>query len=123
MINTGPLLALSRAEVLDVVGNLPYDFLCPTQVRAELDVGESLGYPSVRPAWLQVREPGGALDPLATAALDAGEAAVIALALSLEHATVCIDEAQGGITATAGATIPRYAPSATRDARHQSRGP
>lgn len=44
VINTGPLIALARMDALDVPGQLPYEFICPRQVREELDDGASLGY-------------------------------------------------------------------------------
>ena len=36
VINTGPLIALARMDALDVAGQLPYQFICPSQVREEL---------------------------------------------------------------------------------------
>jgi predicted nucleic acid-binding protein len=39
VVNTGPLITLSRIDCLDVVGRLPFEFLCPEQVRKELDEG------------------------------------------------------------------------------------
>jgi hypothetical protein len=33
------LVALARAEALDLVGQLPLDFICPPEVHAELDQG------------------------------------------------------------------------------------
>ena len=41
VINTGPLIVLSRIEALDIVGQLPYRFICPDAVRSELDKGEA----------------------------------------------------------------------------------
>jgi predicted nucleic acid-binding protein len=52
VINTGPLIALARMDALDVPGHLPYEFICPSQVRDELDEGASLGYQTIAPAWL-----------------------------------------------------------------------
>ena len=80
VINTGPLITLSRVEALKVVGQLPYEFLCPDEVRAELDAGEALGYARIDPGWLSIHP---AVHPpaLALSALDSGEASVIQLAL------------------------------------------
>jgi hypothetical protein len=39
---------------LYVPGQLPYDFICPSQIQEELDEGASLGYPAITPAWLTV---------------------------------------------------------------------
>ena len=42
VINTGPLILLSKAEALDVIGFvgelLPCDFLCPQAVRNESEI-------------------------------------------------------------------------------------
>lgn len=54
VINTGPLILLAKASALDVVGRLPFEFVCPKAVRAELDEGAAKGYPEVRPSWLKV---------------------------------------------------------------------
>lgn len=43
-INTGPLVALARAGALDLIGALPLSFVCPLEVRAELDAGAVAGY-------------------------------------------------------------------------------
>ncbi len=95
VINTGPLIALSRIGCLDVVGRLPLEFLCPDAVRRELDEGKAAGYPGIAPEWLTVRKLSSVLPGVALAALDAGEAAVIHLALELRVPTVAIDEWKG----------------------------
>lgn len=49
VVDTGPLIAVARAQAMHVLGALPFEFICPPQVRAELDrrgallVGEQLG--------------------------------------------------------------------------------
>ncbi len=93
-INTGPLIALARIDALEVVGQLPYEFLCPIEVRAELDVGVPLGHPLVNPPWLHVC-PASQLSPLVLSSLDSGEAAVIQLAIDRGFQRVCIDEWRG----------------------------
>lgn len=101
VINTGPLITLSRIDCLDVVGQLPYEFLCPEAVRQELDQGEADGYPRIAPEWLSIhglsKPPAG----VALAALDIGEASVIQLALELQVPIVAIDEWKGRRAATA----------------------
>lgn len=92
IINTGPLIALARAEALDVIGRLPLRFLCPPQVRAELDAGVRAGHLPVAPAWLIVESLARPLDPVAAVSLDAGEAAVIQLALERSIAWVALDD-------------------------------
>jgi hypothetical protein len=49
VINTGPLVALARADVLDIVGQLPFKFVSPAEVREELDEGARAGYVDVGP--------------------------------------------------------------------------
>lgn len=92
VIDTGPLITLARIEALDVIGRLAFDFVCPPEVRAELQRGEDAGHIHADPGWLRVISLHQAPSPLAIAALDHGEAAVIQLALEQRIAWVCIDE-------------------------------
>lgn len=39
VIDTGPLITLDRIGALDIPGKFPLDFLCPAEVRRELDEG------------------------------------------------------------------------------------
>ena len=89
------MVALARAEALDLVGQLPLDFICPPEVRAELDQGTGPAHYAVAVAWLRVVPLSGALDPLAAATLDAGEAAVIQLAREQGIDLVCVDDRKG----------------------------
>jgi predicted nucleic acid-binding protein len=95
VINTGPVIALIRMDAIDVAGRLPYEFLCPPEVQAKLEAGAAKGHPVTIPSWLQVRPLQGSLSPLVLSALDAGEAAVIHLALEQQIPLVCIDERKG----------------------------
>lgn len=95
VINTGPLIAFDRIGCLDLIGKLPYRFLCPSQVRSELDQGEEKGHTRIAPAWLSVRDLERPLSPVTLASLDAGEAAVIQLARELGMPLVVIDEWKG----------------------------
>jgi predicted nucleic acid-binding protein len=81
VINTGPLVTLARTDLLELVGKLPLAFICPREVIQEIEEGVALGYPAVRPAWLSAVALSRPVDPVARAALDLGEAAVIQLAL------------------------------------------
>ncbi len=94
-INTGPLIALARADALDVLSELPIEFVCPREVEQEIKAGAALGYPVVLPPWLEVLALGRPLDPVSLASLDAGEAAVIQLALEQGIGRVCIDDRKG----------------------------
>lgn len=64
VINTGPLIALTRMDALDIAGQLPYEFLCPSAVQAELEAGAKKGHPVVLPSWLYVQPSQGPLSPL-----------------------------------------------------------
>lgn len=94
VINTGPLIALYRIGASEIVGRLPYEFICPEEVRAELDAGALLGYSPVEPPWLTVCAVAH-LSPLVLSSIDSGEAAVIQLALDQGIARVCIDDWKG----------------------------
>ena len=54
VLNTGPLIALAKINALDIIGKLPFSFICPAEVREELDAGMSKGYVLVEPNWLSV---------------------------------------------------------------------
>ena len=95
VIDTGPLIAFEKIEALDIVGRLPFTFLCPQEVRDELDEGVSAGHPHIEPLWLTVKRLKEPISPVALSALDQGEAAVIQLALESEIPRVCIDEWKG----------------------------
>ncbi|MBI2217166.1 MAG: DUF3368 domain-containing protein [Candidatus Rokubacteria bacterium] len=95
VIDIGPIVALARAGALDLVARLPIEFVCPPEVKAELDEGQRAGYPAAASAWLKVVPLVTPVDPLATAAVDPGEAAVIQLAREQGIAVVCIDERKG----------------------------
>ncbi|SRR6266508_1765438 len=94
-INTGPLIALGKMQALDVIAQLPYEFICPAQVEAEIIDGVALGYPVALPAWVNVLSLQTPLTPVTSLALDDGEAAVIQLALEQRLMRVCIDELKG----------------------------
>jgi len=93
--DTSPLLALTKMHTLDAVGKLPFEFICPAEVGAEILIGASQGYEVKIPDWLHVLPLSHALSPLAAVSLDSGEAAVIQLALEQNIKLVCIDELKG----------------------------
>jgi len=93
--NTSPLLAFAKMRATEVIGKLPFEFICPSEVETEILVGAKQGYTVEIPAWVNVLSLNSALSPLAVAALDAGEAAVIGLALEQNIKLVCIDELKG----------------------------
>jgi len=93
--NTSPLIAIAKMQAFEVIGKLPFEFVCPSEVKTEITVGAKQGYVVEIPAWLNVLSLSSALSPLAAAALDTGEAAVIQLALEQNIRLVCIDELKG----------------------------
>jgi predicted nucleic acid-binding protein len=95
VINTGPLIALAKMDALDATGQLPLEFICPAEVREELDEGAAQGYELIAPSWLTVVLLSTPLSPVSIAALDKGEAAVIQLAIEQGRLRVSIDEVQG----------------------------
>jgi len=50
VINASPLIAFARMGALDIIGQLPFDFVCPQQVKDELDEGAARGYVAIAPA-------------------------------------------------------------------------
>jgi uncharacterized protein len=106
VINTGPLIALARMDALDLIGQLPIGFLCPTEVKDELDEGAALGYEVIAPQWLKIVPLDAPLSVISSAALDKGEAAVIQLAIEQGLPRVSLDELQGRrIAAALGLTV------------------
>ena len=95
VVNTSPLIAWEKMQALDLIGKLPFDFLTPPQVQAEIIAGAAKGYAVVFPSWLRVTVLNAPLTPLVLANLDAGEAAVIELALEQNISLCCLDEIKG----------------------------
>ena len=87
VINTSPLLAFDRMNCLEVVGQLPYQFICPQEVRSELDEGGAAGHPRIAPPWLRVES---LSKPPSPAVL-----AVIQLAIDTAVPLVAIDDWKG----------------------------
>ena len=99
VIDTGPLVSFGRAELLDIVGGLPFEFISPDEVFEELEQGAAAGYPRVEPRWLKRMSLSSPIDRVANLALDMGETAVIQLALERGIRRVCIDERKGRLAA------------------------
>ena len=95
VVNTSPLIAWEKMQAIDLIGKLPVDFICPAQVQAEILAGAAKGYPVNFPAWIKVLNLNTPLSFLTLANLDAGEAAVIELALQESISFVCLDEIKG----------------------------
>jgi predicted nucleic acid-binding protein len=101
VINTSPLIALGQMQLFDVAAQMPFRFVCPSEVAAEIASGQAKGYAVSLPKWLEVLSLDAPLSPLAAATLDAGEAAVIQLALEQNIKIVCIDDLKGRRAAVA----------------------
>jgi hypothetical protein len=101
VIDTGPLIALARAGALEIVPKLPLDFVCPGEVRDELDEGEARGFLPIRASWLTVISLRSPVYGVEEKALGRGEAAVIRLALEHDIRRVCIDDRKGRRAAVA----------------------
>ena len=101
VINTGPLIALGRVDAFDIIGRLPVIFIIPKEVADEIEAGARAGYPVAIPAWATVQPLKAAIEPLGSHLLDAGEAAVIQLAIEQRIENVCIDEWRGRRAAVA----------------------
>lgn len=91
--NTGPILAVGKMGVLDLLPRLGLEIVFPRAVANELDAGAVAGFQVLRPAWIPVIE--HAQNPAFESSLDPGEAAVLDLALTMGVKTVCIDEWRG----------------------------
>ncbi|MEW6752595.1 MAG: DUF3368 domain-containing protein [Candidatus Latescibacterota bacterium] len=95
VVNTGPLIAWHRMDCLEAIGQPPFNFVCPAQVRQELDDGGVAGHPRIGPPWLQVRSLSSPVPSLNVLELDPDEAAAIHLGLDLQPTAVAIDEWKG----------------------------
>ena len=95
VINTGPLILLEKANALDLMPKLPFRFVCPSAVYAELEAGATRGYLIPTLSWLSVLPLAAPLSAIARATLDQGEAEVIQLALERNIRRVCLDDLRG----------------------------
>ena len=93
--NTGPLIAFSIINRLDVLHHLFSNIVIPEAVHREILEGgaNNIGltnYQQVK--WIKIMPLSNPIDPLLKNILDAGEAAVIALARELNCDFILIDE-------------------------------
>ena len=99
--NTGPIVALSGAGHLDLIRQLYTRVIVPESVDIEIKHGgkNRIGVSSYFQAdWIQVK-PDGTIEPLLFNQLDAGEAAVIALAIKEGVSSILLDERKARKTA------------------------
>ena len=93
--NTGPLIALSIIDRIDVLRHLFELVAVPEAVHKEVLEGgiAGVGLANYRKvSWIKVVRPAITLDPLLTTSLDSGEAAVIGLAREMSANIVIVDE-------------------------------
>lgn len=95
VVDTGPIVALSRGGATPAIARMPIEFLSPMEIRRELDKGPPAGREPVDFTWVRFVPRTAPLNALAVSSLDEGEAAVIQLALDEQIPTVCIDERKG----------------------------
>ena len=97
--NTGPLIALDACNQLDLLRSLYARVVVPAEVEQELAQGGATALPAGLTAqhrtWIEVLPLQQPPSPALLTRLDAGEAAVIALALELGAPIVLIDERKG----------------------------
>jgi predicted nucleic acid-binding protein len=93
--NTGPIIGLPLVGRLDVLQQLFESVNIPTEVRDELVASSHKPRRFTVPPWITVKKTRNAPDPLLSAVLDGGEAAVINLARHSGIDEVLIDERKG----------------------------
>lgn len=94
--DTSPLISLDACKQLGLLRKLYGSVVVPRAVERELSVGGTTGLPKgltrAHRKWIGVRTLGAAPPPALVAALDIGEAEVIALALEIGGPLVLLDE-------------------------------
>lgn len=102
-VNTGPLIALSAGGCLELLPQLHPRVVAPDAVLREFLRGPSTAPsdPRLRPQWLEVLPLAGAPSAALVTQLDAGEAAVITLAIEHSIDLVVIDERRARLLARA----------------------
>lgn len=94
--DTSPLISLDACNQLDLLRKLYSRVVVPQAVELELSVGGATGLPSgltrAHRRWIKVRVLSTPPSPALVAALDAGEAEVIDLALEIGSHLVLLDE-------------------------------
>jgi predicted nucleic acid-binding protein len=103
--DTGPINYLVLIDAIDLLPKLFDQVIVPQAVFVELTDPDTpaivRSWMTRAPAWFSVRSiPGGTVDP-ATAGLDAGEQAAIAIAMMIHDALLLMDERAGVAVARA----------------------
>lgn len=98
VINTSPVLALTAAGQLHILGELFAKVTVPYEVIQEIEAGGRTQFAREEfraASWFDKRSASISLSPLLQSTLDPGEAAVVALATAERIPTVAIDETVG----------------------------
>jgi len=93
--NTGPIIALSTIEKLEILQQIFHEVVVPEKVHQEISAGgrDLAGLKSYQKAsWIKVEAPKTPLDPLLETILDKGEASVIHLCRERHADFALIDE-------------------------------
>src|SRR3954465_1004382 len=95
VVNTSPLISLDACNQLDLLRQLYIRVIVPKEVERELRVGGttalSKGLTPAHRKWIKVQKLHAPLAPQLLAALDQGEAEVIALAIEISCPIVLLD--------------------------------
>lgn len=98
-VNTGPLIALSACDALNLLRRLHSRVLVPTAVIEEFGRGSPCAPLATLPSWFDVRPLSAPMPAILIAHLDLGEASAIALAIEAGVRLVVIDERRGRLVA------------------------
>lgn len=96
--NTGPLIAMTLIDRLDIFRDMFDQIIVPKEVYMELLEGEGKGInlnSYKQASWIEVKALSALPDPLLNKVLDKGEASVIQLAREIPADYVLIDERKG----------------------------
>jgi predicted nucleic acid-binding protein len=98
--NTGPLIALSKIQRIDLLSDVFAEILIPQAVFTELEHGRKKGLVGAVPASAKIIASNNPPNPVLVAQLDFGEASVIQLAVETPHSEILIDERRARRIAT-----------------------
>ena len=105
VVDTSPLISLDACNQLDLLRKLYARVIVPQAVELEVSAGGATGLPRgltrAHRKWIEVRALRTAPAPALVAALDPGEAEVIALALEIGCPLVLLDETAARVIAEA----------------------
>lgn len=98
-VNTGPLVALTACDGVDLLHRLHSRVVITPAVLNEFTRGLRQHPHQALPAWLEIRALVRPVPPILHPHLDEGEASAIALALECDFGLIVIDERRGRLVA------------------------